>query len=79
VVLVLEGLRSLRIELRKKHGGHGDLRHSGRQSVIPYVHGECWCIVVCAIQALGLNLPKRVCLNLSSAQPFIVQGWAVTL
>jgi hypothetical protein len=37
---LLEGLRSLRIELRKKHGGYEDLRGSGYRSVISYVHGE---------------------------------------
>jgi hypothetical protein len=27
-----------------EHSGHDDLRDSGRQSVIPYVHGELYCI-----------------------------------
>jgi hypothetical protein len=33
----------------EEHGGHEDLRGSGRRSVIPYVHGKMCCIVVCAL------------------------------
>jgi hypothetical protein len=50
-----------------KQDEYGGLHSLGRRSVIPYVHGGDRCIVVSAIQARGLNLPKRVCLLLSSA------------
>jgi hypothetical protein len=39
VVLLLEGLRSHKVLVIREYGGHEDLRGSGRQSVIPYVHG----------------------------------------
>jgi hypothetical protein len=32
-----------------KQNEHGGLRGSGRQSVIPYVHGESCCIIVCVL------------------------------
>jgi hypothetical protein len=38
VVLLLEGLRSHKVLIIREYGGHEDLRGSGRQSVIPYVH-----------------------------------------
>jgi hypothetical protein len=38
VVLLLEGHRSLGELAIREYGGHDDLRGSGRQSVIPYVH-----------------------------------------
>jgi hypothetical protein len=39
VVLLLEGLRSHEELAIREHSGHEDLCGSGRQSVIPYVHG----------------------------------------
>jgi hypothetical protein len=51
--------------LDAKQDEHGDLRDLYHRSVIPYVHEESCCIVVCAVQARGLNLPKRFCLFLS--------------
>jgi hypothetical protein len=39
VVLLLEGLRSHKVLVMRKYGGHEDLRGLGRRSVIPYVHG----------------------------------------
>jgi hypothetical protein len=39
VVLLLEGLRSHKVLVIRKYGGHEDLRGSSRRSVIPYVHG----------------------------------------
>ena len=39
VVLLLEGLRSHKMLVIREYGGHEDLRGSGHQSVIPYVHG----------------------------------------
>jgi hypothetical protein len=39
VVLLLKGLRSHKVLVIRKYGGHEDLRGSGRRSVIPYVHG----------------------------------------
>jgi hypothetical protein len=39
----------------EEHGGHENLRGSGRRSVIPYVHGRVCCIDVrvCAVQAVS--------------------------
>jgi hypothetical protein len=37
---LLEGLRSLRLELWRKHGGHENLCGLGCRSVIPYIHDE---------------------------------------
>jgi hypothetical protein len=54
---LLEGLRSLRFELRMEHGGQGDLRGSGHPSVIPYVHGRAFvlqCLWCCS--SLGFHL-----------------------
>jgi hypothetical protein len=55
----------------EKHGGHEDLRGSGRRNVIPYIHGRVCCIAVCAraVQAMSLT-----CLNLTPAPPFVAQG-----
>jgi hypothetical protein len=39
VVLLLEGLRSHKVLVMRKYGGHEDLRGSGRRIVISYVHG----------------------------------------
>jgi hypothetical protein len=39
VVLLLEGLRSHKVLVMRKYGGHEDLRGLGHRSVIPYVHG----------------------------------------
>jgi hypothetical protein len=39
VVLLLEGFRSHKVLVIGEYGGHEDLCGSGRQSVIPYVHG----------------------------------------
>jgi hypothetical protein len=39
VVLLLERLRSHKVLVIREYCGHEDLRGSGRQSVIPYVHG----------------------------------------
>jgi hypothetical protein len=50
---LLEGLRSLGLELRRKHSGHEDLHGLGRRSVIPYVQCDDCCIVVCAVQAFS--------------------------
>jgi phage-related holin len=61
-----------------KQDEHGGLRGLGHRSAIPYIHRESCCIVMCC-SSLGLNLPKRVCMFLSSVQPFIAQGWTVTL
>jgi hypothetical protein len=33
----------------KKHSGHEDLRGSGRQSVIPYVHGRMRVVLLCVL------------------------------
>jgi hypothetical protein len=33
------------------HDIHEGLRGSGHRSVIPYVHGECCCIVVCLFKS----------------------------
>jgi hypothetical protein len=44
---LMEGLRLSML----KQDGHGDLRGSGRWSVISYVHKEDCCIAVCAIRA----------------------------
>jgi hypothetical protein len=52
---------------------------SGCRSVIPYVNKDDCYIVVCDVQPRGLNLAKRVCLLMSSVQPFIIQGQAVTM
>jgi hypothetical protein len=61
-----------------KQDEYSGLRGLGHQSVIPYVHrDDCW-IAMCVVQA-WLNLPKRVCLLLSSVRPFIVQARTVTL
>jgi hypothetical protein len=38
VVLLLEGLRSYKVLVIRKYGGHKDLRGSDHRSVIPYVH-----------------------------------------
>jgi hypothetical protein len=48
VVLLLEGALVSWLLAMDKHGGHGDLRGSGHQSVIPYVHGrmELYCCVL---------------------------------
>jgi hypothetical protein len=46
---LLEGLRLSTLK-QDGHGGHEDLRGSGRRSVIPYVHGESCCIAVCVVQ-----------------------------
>jgi hypothetical protein len=39
VVLLLEWALVSWLLAMRKYGGHEDLRGSGRQSVIPYVHG----------------------------------------
>jgi hypothetical protein len=44
---LIDGLRLLTL----KQDGHNDLRGSDRQSVIPYVHEDNRCIVVCVLQA----------------------------
>jgi hypothetical protein len=36
-----------------KQDEHGGLCGSGQRSIIPYVHGENCCIVVCVVQARG--------------------------
>jgi hypothetical protein len=48
------------------------LRGLGRRSVIPDVRGVC-CIAVCIVL-----LYARCCMLLSSAHPFIAQGWLAT-
>jgi hypothetical protein len=63
----MEGLRLSTL----KQDGHGGLRGSTRQSVIPYVHGESCYIAMCRL-SVGLNLPKGVCLFPSFIRPFIV-------
>jgi hypothetical protein len=46
----MEGLRLSML----KQDGHGGLRGSGHRSVIPYIHGEDYCIDVCGVvQALS--------------------------
>jgi hypothetical protein len=46
----MEGIRLSML----KQDRHGSLCGLGRQSVIPYVHGEDYCIVVCGVvQALS--------------------------
>jgi hypothetical protein len=57
---LLVGLSSLEFELWRRHGGHEDLRGSGRQSVIPYVYGESYCITVCVLFKLGVQ-PVGTC------------------
>jgi hypothetical protein len=42
-----------------KQDKHDGLCGSDRRSVIPYVHREDCCIVVCVIQSWRLNLPKK--------------------
>jgi hypothetical protein len=42
----MEGLRLSSL----KQDGHGGLRGSGHRSIIPYIHGEDYCIVVCVLQ-----------------------------
>jgi hypothetical protein len=42
-------MERLRLSMLKQDE-HGDLRGSGRRSVIPYIHGEDYCIDVCALQ-----------------------------
>jgi hypothetical protein len=65
----------------EEHGGNEDLCASGRQSVIPYVHGRVCCIAVCVhCSSHELNLPrralsglrgvKRTCLVLASIRAF---------
>jgi hypothetical protein len=44
---LMEGLRLSML----KQDGHGGLRSLDHRSVISYVHGEDYCIVVCALQA----------------------------
>jgi hypothetical protein len=45
-----------------EHGGHGDLRGSGRLSVIPYVHGrnELYCAQACLARAFPFFDPSEV-------------------
>jgi hypothetical protein len=45
--LLMEGLRLLTL----KQDGHDDLHGLSHQSIIPYVHREDCCIVVCVLQA----------------------------
>jgi hypothetical protein len=47
---LLEGLSSLRFELRMEHDGHGDLCSSGHQIVTPYIHRRCVCIAMCCLK-----------------------------
>jgi hypothetical protein len=42
------------------HGGHEGLRGLGRQSVIPYVHGDSVVLLCVCCSILELNLSKRV-------------------
>jgi hypothetical protein len=68
----LEGLRLWTLK-QDGHGGHDDLRGSGRRSVIPYVHGKMRVVLQCAIQALALlfqSWVERTCLVLASARFF---------
>jgi hypothetical protein len=71
--LLMEGLRLSTL----KQDGHDSLRDLSHWSIIPYVHGEYCCMWSCS--SVELNLHKKVYLLLSSTQPFIAQGWAVTL
>jgi hypothetical protein len=76
-----------------ERGGHEDLRRSGRQSVIPYVHGRTElyylslpCLCEHETYFFGrwstdlfwdLCLPTPVKWHLP--EPFIAQGWAVIM
>jgi hypothetical protein len=52
-------------------GGHGDLRSSHCQSIIPYVHGrtELYCLSLPCL-SLPFHPPVKMCLP----GPFIAQG-----
>jgi hypothetical protein len=76
VVLLLEGpLVSWSLAMDER-GGHEDLRGSGRQSVIPYVHGrtELYCSSLYEPEHFSPTPVKR-CLP----DPFIAQGRVVTM
>jgi hypothetical protein len=62
-----------------ERGGHEDLRGSGRQSVIPYVHGRIglYCSsmpCLCELEPFFLTLVKW-----RLPESFIAQGQAVTM
>jgi hypothetical protein len=77
VVLLLEGdLVSWSLTM-DKHDGHEDLRGSGRRSVIPYINGR---IELYCSNLPFLSLPfSSAPMKRSLPEPFIAQGWAVTL
>jgi hypothetical protein len=56
MVLSWWGLRSVEFWLWRKHGGHYGLCGLGRQSVIPYIHGECCIAVGVCCSSMELNL-----------------------
>jgi hypothetical protein len=60
-----------------EHDGHKDLRSSGRQSVIPYVHEriELYCSSMPCLSISFLSAPVKWRLS----EPFISQGRTVTL
>jgi hypothetical protein len=75
VVLLLEGVLvswSLAID---EHGGHKDLRGSGRRSVIPYVYGRTELYCSSLYEPEPFLTPVKRCLP----DPFIAQGRVVTM
>jgi hypothetical protein len=76
VVLLLERTLTSWSLVMDEHGGHEDLRGSGRQSVIPYVHGraELYCTSLSCLNLIFFGPVKW-----RLPEPFIAQVWAVTM
>jgi hypothetical protein len=74
---LLEGTLVPSLLAMDEHGGHEDLRGSGRWSVIPYVYGrtELYCS---SVPCLSLPFPPPLW-KWRLPEPFIAQGQAVTM
>jgi hypothetical protein len=77
VVLLLEGVLVSWSLAMDERDGHEDLHGSGRQSVIPYVHGRTGVVLLKSAlpQSFLFLTPVKRCL----CGPFIAQGQVVTM
>jgi hypothetical protein len=77
VVLFLEGVVVSWSLAMDEYGGHKDLCGSGHRSVIPYVHRRtelyCSSLPYLSLPFSSTHVKRHL------PEPFIAQGWAVTL